>query len=95
MELTEMTVQDLRKLGAQHKIKDYHTLKRTELVREIRKATTKPVTKLDAIDALKEAHKMLDVIIQQQQAKKQGYTSVMGAREKVRMIINAIEKLSL
>lgn len=95
MEINEMNVSELRKLGQELKIKDYHILKRTELVREIRKATTKELTKSDCLNALKSAHATFDEIVRQRQAARTGYTSYMGIREQIRVLINKVEKINL
>lgn len=95
MELAQMTVPELRKLGQELKVKDYNNLKRTELVREIRKATTKELTKEDCLNSLKAAHNTFSEIVAQRQAARTGYTSYMGIREQIRVLINKVEKINL
>lgn len=95
MELAQMTVPELRKLGQELKVKDYNKLQRTELVREIRKATTKELTKEDCLNALKSAHATFSEIVAQRQAARTGYTSYMGIREQIRLLINKVEKINL
>lgn len=95
MELAQMTVPELRKLGQELKVKDYNKLQRTELVREIRKVTTKELTKEDCLNALKSAHATFSEIVVQRQAARTGYTSYMGIREQIRVLINKVEKINL
>lgn len=95
MELAQMTVPELRKLGQELKVKDYNKLQRTELVREIRKLTTKELTKQDCLNALKSAHNVFSEIVAQRQAAKSGHTSYMGIREQIRVLINKVEKINL
>lgn len=94
VELENLGVPELRKLGRDHKVKDYNNLKRTELVRELRKVMIKPITNEDIISKGKEWHKMLCEKVQQRQAKKQGFTSYLGIQNQVRSLITKIEKLS-
>lgn len=89
-----MNVPELRKEGQRLGVKDYHVLKRTELVREIRKKTEKSIAKEDVIKNLKECHQLVDNKVNQMILAGKGSSSYRGVREQIRAIINRVEKFS-
>lgn len=92
-ELSQLSVPELRKRAEVKALPNYHTLKRTEIIRELRKKYEPKLTKEDVLSQLKSSHSLLCQIVDARQREGKGSSTYKGIREQLRALINKADKI--
>lgn len=92
-ELSQLSVPELRKRAEVKALPNYHALKRTEIIRELRKKYEPKLTKEDVLNQLKSSHKLLCQIVDARQREGKGSSTYKGIREQLRALINKADKI--
>ena len=92
-ELINLSVPELRKRPEVKALPNYHNLKRTEIIRELRLKYDPKLTKDDVLQTLKSSHKMLCDIVEARQKEGRGSSTYKGIREQLRMLIVKVERV--
>lgn len=90
--LDELGVPELRKVAAPLKITDYHTLKKTALIREIRKVKMQKPLEFDEVyETLTDGYDKLTKYIAERRKKQMPFSSLLAAAEKLKFTIKSIK----
>lgn len=92
-ELSQLSVPELRKRAEVKALPNYHALKRTEIIRELRKKYEPKLTKEDVLNQLKSSHSLLCQIVDSRQREGKGSSTYKGIREQLRALINKADKI--
>lgn len=91
--LMSLSVPELRKRPEVKALPNYHNLKRTEIIRELRKKYEPKLSKDDVLSQLKSSHKLLCQIVEARQREGKGSSTYKGIREQLRALITKAERI--